>query len=226
MESLQVLGLGAIIYVVYKFIYVPYISKKEEEKKDTEQKIGILSSSYRDMRELFQPHVKPVYETDEDGNEQLVKGWVKVFNRVLYFSSDSELNDFRTKASALYQHLRLNSKSRAEMEVIFKEHKDYVEKGDIEKATRYLELRKNLLDYRKTMSEVFLNSDNILESEVIIIKLSEKLQLSSIDSTKLFEKLSHNTTGIIFRSGKSKDGKSLYKYDESFISGKTINDIR
>lgn len=225
MGSLQFIGIAAIIFLVYKFIYIPYVSKKQEEKQIIERKIEILSFWHRDMIELFRPHINPAYDKDEDGNNVLTKGWVKVFNRVLYFSLDSELNKFRAEANLLYDELNSNAQTKIQIEGIFKEHREYSEKKHIEKANTFLELRKNFLDYKKLMTEVFSNSDAQLESKEIIKKLSDKLQLSILDATKLFEKLSHHTTGIIFRSSEKENGKIFYRYSESLIDRKTIDDV-
>lgn len=226
MEALQVIGLVAIIFVLYKFVYLPYTSRKKEEKDMVDKKIEILSYWHREMGDLFRPHINTAYEEDDDGNYVQTKGWAKVFNRVLYFSHDSELNEFRTKAHTLYNSLDSNPQTKTQIEKIFKEHGEYSEKQQIEKTNKFLQLRTNLLEYKRLMAEIFPNSETQLEGEEIIKRLSERLQLSNHDASQLFEKLSHHTTGIIFWSSRKDNGKNLYRYDESFIDRKTINDIR
>jgi hypothetical protein len=212
MEALQFIGLIALAFLAYKYLYLPFINRKKEDTEEIERKIGILSNIQKDMRELFNPYANFVEPKGEDDEYSVsYGGWIKLYGRTLHFSSDTEIADFKKKAFDLYSKLNNDETKKAQIETIFKEYEQRQNERNKQKEIMYLGLRKNFLEYDIILKKIFSDYKTILPKAEIIASLEKELNKSNSESELIFSTLTDKTTGILSQEY-DKGWQEKYRY--------------
>ena len=220
METLQFIGIITVGYFAYKYLYLSYINKKKEQKEDIENKIGILSGIQKDMRELFNPYANYVEQKDDDEYSISSGGWIKLYGRILHFSSDTDVANFKKTALELYNNLNTDEVKKAQIENIFVEHEQRQNEAFRQKEIIYLALRKNFLEYDTLLKQILPNYKIILSKQEIISFLQKALNKSANDTEHIFNILSDEKTGLLHQQY-DKGWRENYQYfGESTIETK------
>lgn len=212
MEALQFIGLITLAFLTYKYLYLPYINKKKEDTEEIERKIGILSSIQKDMRELFNPYANYVEQRNEDDEYSVsYGGWIKLYGRTLHFSSDTEIANFKKKATELYTKLNNDENTKAQIETIIKEYEQRQNERNKQKEIQYLGLRKNFLEYDLILKKLFPDYKVILPKADIIAFLEKELNKTNSQSELIFNSLTDNNTGLLSQEY-DKGWQEKYRY--------------
>jgi hypothetical protein len=213
MEMLQSIGIITLIFLAYKFIYLPYAGNKKEQTQDIERSIGILSHNQKDMMELFKPYKNYVERRhDDDIYHQEYGGWIKLFGQGLHFSSDTEMETFKKKAIELYQTLINDETEKVRIQEIFREDEKRETEKEKKKEIASLGLKKLYLEYDEILREIMSKNDIILSKKEIMAFLAKRLNKSDNETEILFKNLADRDTGILTQEWDKNGWLEQYRY--------------
>jgi len=230
MGFLETIGIGAIIFVIYKYVIKPKIEKIEAEYSNYIEKVKILRSWHPEIREMFEKFEaeqhksakweKEDYEESCEESYYVDEGrYVNLFGKPTFVFYQHQINNFSNTINSKLRELENNPIEKQKIDEIIKMNQNIVKKQNEQSEIKRLKKRANYLRYKDLMKEIFPNTETqVIRSKLIEI-LRNRLNLSEDEVNRIFEELVNYETGIVFKNPLSKT-KETYWYDELQIRDK------
>lgn len=218
MENLELIGIGTIIFLIYKYLIVPIIEKTQNTEIEFDRKVGLLSDWHPEIRKLFRNFENDQQQSKNRNSDDFEKGgYLPLFNKLLFVYYNHQVEGFKNEVIAKVKEIETSPEGKSEVESILKRYEKMVAKANKDEEIKHLQKRKIFLVYNDILKDIFPNSNVILEEKNIVNKLSAKLNLTISEAQDLLINLSKMDTGIIFRSSDNfkNNGIKHYWYDES-----------
>jgi len=232
MGFLETIGIGTIIFIIYKYVIMPKLEKAEIENSIYTEKVKILRNWHPEIRELFkkfeaeqQKSAKWAKEYHEETFEEPYYGdkggYVNLFGQPTFVFYQHEIKNFINTINSRIKDLENNPFEKRKIDEIIKRYQKIIKKQNEQLEINLLEKRKNYLKYKDLMNEIFPDTETKVTRNELIEALKDELNLNEEEGNRIFKELVNYETGIIFTNPLSKTIET-YWYDEWLIKRKIL----
>jgi hypothetical protein len=226
MGFLEAIGIGTIIFIIYKYVIKVKLENVEIENSIYTEKVKILRSCHPEIRELFKKfEVKQresaeyVKKNNEDSYYVDEGRYVNLFGQPTFVIYQRQIKNFSNTINSIIKELENNPIEKQKIDEIIKKHQYFVKKQNEQSEIKLLEIRKNYLKYKDLMNEIFPDTETKVTRNELIEALKDKFNLNEEEGNRVFKELLNYETGIIFKNPLSKTIET-YWYDKRQIKRK------
>ena len=227
MGILETIGIGALIFLIYKFLVKPRLDRVEFENNSLIEKVNILRSWHPEIREQFKKFEKEQHESAKWEEKQADSffgdrgGYINIFNHPTFVFYQYQVEDFKNSIVTRISELEKDPIEKQRIQEIIENHKRAAKKQNEQLELISLQRRKNFITHKALMSSLFPNPDIHLTRENITKALEQHLSIDTSKASELLDELSDHETGIIFKMPSFKNDEiEEYWYCESQLLDK------